>query len=227
MVQYNILIPAYNAAHTLPVLLKQISGLEKQPDKIYVIDDGSSDETAKTLNQANLEMVQNDKNRGKGFSLKKGFALFLEQDKAGYLLCMDADLQHPVESVNTFLEAAERGGHKIIIGKRKKFFAGMPVLRIISNSLTSLILTLVSRRKIADSQCGFRLIHRSVLERVTLKENGFQLETEFILEAARHKFDFAFVQIPTIYNGSHSYINHLGDTFTFLKIVGRRIFLWK
>lgn len=227
MVQYNILIPAYNADQTLPVLLTKISSLENKPHKIYVIDDGSINSPSTLANASNLEFIRNETNRGKGYALKKGFSIFLEQDKIDYLLCMDADLQHPPDFIGSFLELAEAEGQKIIIGKRKKFFSGMPLLRIFSNTLTSIILTLITGHKISDSQCGFRMIHRSVLEKVQLKENGFQLETEFILEAAKHKFNFAFVQIPTIYNGSNSYINHLGDTFTFIKIIGRRVFSWK
>jgi len=179
------------------------------------------------LEKYDIEIISNEFNSGKGCSLKKGFNLFLENGSTDFLLCMDADLQHPPESVPDFLLQAEKYPGSIYIGRRKKKPAEMPVLRIVSNALSSLILSAVTGKKIEDSQCGLRLIPRSVLEKIELKETGFQFETEFILEAAKQDFNFKFVPIPTIYNGSNSYINHLGDTFTFIKLVLRRILTWK
>ncbi len=227
MIEYDLLIPAYNSSKTLPILLEKINLLQRPPLKIYIVDDGSSDNTTELLQKFDIELISNKFNSGKGCSLNKGFKQFLERGSADFLLCMDADLQHPAASVPDFLHRADMNHEKIIIGRRRKLRAVMPFLRILSNLLSSFVLSAVTGKKIEDSQCGFRLIHRSVLEKLELKERGFQFETEFILEAAKQNFSFEFVSIPTIYNGSNSYINHIGDTFTFIKLVLRYLFSWK
>ena len=94
----------------------------------------------------------------------------------------------------------------------------MPFLRVISNRTTSALLSMLTRQKIKDSQCGFRLIQRRVLEDIKLNENGFQLESEFIIEAVKKGYAISFVPIPTIYNQEESNINHLGDTFRFIRL---------
>jgi len=218
MVEYRILIPAYNAASTLAQLLQEINQLENQPRSIVVVDDGSQDATADIAKAFNTELIQNERNRGKGFSLRAGFNKFLNNSKNEYLLCMDADLQHPVSSIPKFIEAAQKSSEDIIIGNRSKKWNEMPFFRVISNRTTSALLTRLTGKKIKDSQCGFRLIHHRVLEQIQLKEDGFQLESEFIIQAVKNGHSITFVDIPTIYNQENSNINHLGDTLRFIKL---------
>lgn len=221
--QYQILIPAYNAQARLPQLLESIHQLNERPQRIIVVDDGSADATSEIAEQYNVELIQNRKNMGKGFSLQRGFRFFLDQESADYLLCMDADLQHPVSEIPKFLHFAGEHKSKIVIGNREKNISQMPFLRVLSNRITSAILGLLTRQKIKDSQCGMRLIHQDVLHAVELNENGFILESEFILDAARKKFQIEFIDIPTIYNQENSNINHFGDTFRFIRLIFREL----
>ena len=218
MLKYDILIPAYNAATSIGLLLDEIHQLENPPQKITVIDDGSTDKTAAIAQEKKALVLKNTKNRGKGFSLRVGFQHFLNESSCSYLLCLDADRQHPVSSIPDFIQAAEKTADSIFIGNRSKAWNQMPFLRVISNRTTSALLSLLTRQKIHDSQCGFRLIKRTVLENIRLNENGFQLESEFIIEAVKKDYTISFVKIPTIYNEEESNINHLGDTFRFIRL---------
>lgn len=219
MLKYQILIPAFNAESTLPELLKSISELDERPQKIIIIDDGSSDATSEIAAQYDVEVLLNDKNRGKGFSLQRGFRYFLDQDEDHFLLCMDADLQHPASSIPEFIRFAKDNQPMIVIGNRSKKISEMPFLRVLSNRITSAILTLLTHQQIKDSQCGFRLIHREVLQAIELSEHGFQLESEFIIESARRNFPLSFIDIPTIYNHENSNISHIDDTFRFIRLI--------
>ncbi len=218
MFKYEILIPAYNSAASIGKLLEEAHLLKNPPQNIMVVDDGSTDATAAIARNGNAFVLRNERNRGKGFSLRTGFEYFLKNSSCSYLLCLDADLQHPISSIPDFLLAVERDSSSIIIGSRSMKWDEMPFLRVLSNRTTSALLSMLTKQKIKDSQCGFRLIHRRVLQAIKLKENGFQLESEFIIEAAKKGFPISFVQIPTIYNQEESNINHLGDTFRFIRL---------
>lgn len=219
MISYDILIPAYNAQNTIVELLDQIETLNQQPNKIIIVDDGSDDNTLNLIKGKSDSIISLKENKGKGFALRRGFDEFLNSLESEYLLCMDADLQHPVTQIPKFLDYANDDKSKFIIGKRERKIGVMPFPRIMSNSTTSLILSLICNQKIEDSQCGFRLIHRNALQKLSLQEDGFQLESEMIVEAAKENILINFIDIPTIYNGHVSHINHLGDTIRFIRLI--------
>ncbi|MBN1406880.1 MAG: glycosyltransferase family 2 protein [Calditrichaceae bacterium] len=219
MISYDVLIPAYNAENTIAQLIDQIKELNIKPEKIIVVDDGSEDQTPNLIKDKVDSVITIKENKGKGFALRNGFNEFLKSNTSDYLICIDADLQHPVSYISKFVEYAEKRKSKFIIGKRDRKFGIMPFSRILSNSTTSLILSIISNQKIEDSQCGFRLIHREALCKLSLQENGFQLESEMIIKAAKQKISIDFIKIPTIYNGHISNINHLGDTIRFIRLV--------
>lgn len=226
MISYSILIPAYNVEDTLPKLIDQIEKISHPPSKIFVVDDGSQDQTMSLVRDkaAHVELIHLDKNRGKGFALRTGFKKFISTNNGDYLLCMDADLQHPVSHIGNFLIAAAHNQGSLIIGKRRKSLRLMPLPRIISNSISSFILSLVCKQKIEDSQCGFRIIRNDLLRELHLQEDGFQLESEMIIEAAQKNISILFIGIPTIYNGHPSHINHWIDTWRFIRLIIKALF---
>ena len=219
MISYDILIPAYNAEKTISQLINQIKEIDFQPNRIIIVDDGSNDRTSDLIKDNVDSIIAIEGNKGKGFALRRGFDEFLKSKTSDYLLCMDADLQHPVSYIRKFLEHVEKTKSKFVIGKRDRKFGVMPFPRIISNSTTSLILSIICDQKIEDSQCGFRFIHREALGKLSLQENGFQLESEMIIKAAKHNIAIDFIKIPTIYNGHISNINHLYDTIRFIRLI--------
>lgn len=220
--KYAILIPAFNAASTLPDLLNQISLYPVKPEKIVVIDDGSEDGTAGAVNGNPDALVRSfDKNRGKGAALKAGFEIIMKETHADYVLCMDADLQHPVESISKFLEKAVNEKSDFIIGNRIKKPGLMPVHRILSNRITSWFISRLTGQQIRDSQCGYRMLRRNVLDRLHLRETGFQFESEMIIQAARNGYRIDSVDIPTVYHSDRSHIRNFLDTFKFIRLVVR------
>ncbi len=215
---YQILIPAYNAGQTISKLLTELASVGQQPVKITVVDDGSGDDTVKICQEFGVEILRNTENKGKGNALKKGFEAFLAHSDAEYVLCMDADLQHPVSSIPDFLRKAE-SGRRFIIGSRNRSVKSMPAHRILSNSMTSYILSKLTGQKIEDSQCGYRLIKRNVLEKMHLGEDGYQLESEILLKAAQNNVKIDFVPIPTIYNSEKSHMRNFSDTLKFIRLI--------
>jgi glycosyltransferase involved in cell wall biosynthesis len=216
---FNILIPAYNAASTINDLIQQLFKLEIRSNQIIVVNDGSTDETVKILNSLNVNVVNLPQNAGKGAALLQGFEYFLKNSEADYLICMDADLQHPVHSIPDFLKS----NVQFVIGNREKSIKTMPFHRILSNVITSKILSLLTKQKILDSQCGYRMIHRDVIQKLELNEKGFQLESEMVVHVAKMGVKIDFIDIPTIYNQSSSNISNFKDTLRFIRYVIREI----
>jgi glycosyltransferase involved in cell wall biosynthesis len=223
MIKYDVVIPAYNAEKTIPELLSQLAALDQPPENIIVVDDGSEDNTAQICEKHNVRIIRNFENRGKGDVLKVGIRAFLEDSQSDFLLCMDADLQHPVASIPDFLATASKKESKFVLGVRKDRLKSMPGHRVLSNLLTSQIISWISGQDIQDSQCGFRLIHKDVLRKVQLTEKGYQLESEMILESAKEGFHIDAVSIPTIYNNEKSYIANVSDTYRFTRLIIREL----
>ena len=132
--------------------------------------------------------------------------------------------RHPVSAIPTFLNKTEKKNTKFILGNRDNRIGCMPLHRIMSNTITSFLISIIIKQRIRDSQCGFRLIHRNVLEKLELTESGFQLESEMILQAAKNGIKIDHINIPTIYNGENSSINNWKDTLRFLRLIIRGLF---
>ncbi|MBD3223465.1 MAG: glycosyltransferase [Caldithrix sp.] len=222
MQTYDVLIPVFNAQSKIGFLLRDLKRLSTPPCNIFVVDDHSSDQSVQVIQEHDVKLQRLSQNYGKGYALRVGFNRFLQESTSDYLLCMDADLQHPVTSIKKFIR---RLPITFLIGNRTHDLSRMPWPRIASNLITSFIISKITGQTIKDSQCGFRLIHRSVLAEIELSENGFQLESEFILKANRIGVQTEFVDIPTIYNGHPSAINHWRDTWHFIRLITRE--LWR
>ena len=223
MIRYSILIPVYNAEKSLPILLDKINHIDKKPEKIYVVDDGSCDSTSEMIEKFPVHGIKLEKNKGKGYALRVGFNKFLDSGDSEYLICMDADLQHPPKSIPDFLSFAENTHMDLIIGARKISPRTMPFHRVMSNKITSIILSWITGLDIPDSQCGFRLIHREFLKSLKLNERGFQAESEMILIAAGMKKRIGFIPIPTVYHSGTSNINLVSDTLRFIRLILRTL----
>lgn len=116
----------------------------------------------------------------------------------------------------------------MVYGYRSRKIGVMPLHRIASNYLTSLIISLFTGRICRDSQCGFRLYRKAALRNVPMQENRFHLESELALRLGWRKAKMVPVRIPTIYNHSPSAIRNLPDTLNFVALVVKLVFrrLW-
>lgn len=217
-----ILIPAYNASQTLPELIRKI-GDEFPCKDIIVVDDGSQDDTIKVAIKAGVTLLGHPVNRGKGEALRTGFQ-YAVQNNYDFVITLDADLQHKPEELKLFVEVSQNGSYDLIVGTRDFSFKNMPFERVVTNFVSSAILTLLSGQKIRDSQSGYRMISSRILREVKLKCRKYDLESELLIKAGRKGFRIGLVPISTVYEGSRSFINPLVDTGRFIKICWKSLF---
>ncbi len=230
--KYKILIPAYNAERYLDKLFEKIKEVDSL-DNVIVIDDGSIDKTSQICKDKNVEVITSKINQGKGKALKIGFEEVLKRNQLKddsednihnnieFVITLDADLQHDVDSLPLFIEKCLSSNSDIIIGSRMEDTSNMPKDRILSNKLTSAVVSFVAGQKISDSQSGYRLIKTAVLNEIDLISDKYEMESELLIKASRNGFKIDSVPIPTIYNDEHSSINRFKDTYRFMKMIFR------
>ncbi len=218
--QIYILIPSYKAAATLDAFLPTL--LQRVPaDHICIVDDGSHDGTDAVCKRYDTLYILQEQNHGKGAALEKGFLYVCGHTNASWIITMDADGQHAVADLDVFLKGISKAPGKsgILIGKRCMKIGTMPLPRIFSNMTTSSLLSLLSKSRIDDSQCGYRAYCRELVAATRCRYPRFEMESEIILRAIANGFLVSFVPVQTLYFSSQSHIAVFKDTFRWVRAV--------
>ena len=100
----------------------------------------------------------------------------------------------------------------------------MPLSRIISNTITSKIISILKTKTINDSQCGYRRYKIDTIKNLTFLENGYLLESEILLNCINKNMNIHNINIQVIYDGSPSHINKLSDSIGFIRLITSYIF---
>ena len=214
-----IIIPCFNDNKYVDGLLENISS-QCEIDTL-VIDDGSIKKITIDSTFKSTTLIRNDVNKGKGYSLKRGFN---HASNKGYThaITLDADLQHDAKYISDFISIDKN--IDIVIGMRD-FSQNMPILRRFSNKTTSFIVSVVTGKKILDSQSGYSRYKLESKLFNECKENGFQFESEILINELRLKeSSVEHIRISTVYNNEKSSINNVSDTYKFIKLILRKIF---
>ncbi|MFA5143776.1 MAG: glycosyltransferase family 2 protein [Candidatus Omnitrophota bacterium] len=210
-----VLIPSYNEARTIGRIVRDVRELGLPA---YVVDDGSADDTAVIAAKEGAIVVKHAQNMGKGASVREGFKHALKK-KFDAVIIMDGDNQHEVSSIPDFIKTMEATGADIVIGNRMSDTADMPWVRRKTNRFMSFFISKRCGQYVPDTQCGYRLIKRRVLESLELDSSKFEIESELIIKACRKGFRIAAVPIKTVYQDEKSRINPIVDTLRFIALV--------
>lgn len=198
----SVVIPALNEEQRLESSLPRIVGYLSEhegPLEVIVVDDGSTDRTSEVaeakLGGVSHQVVRNEPNRGKGYSVKRGMLL----GRGEYLLFSDADLSTPIEQVEKLL-AALKGGADIAIGSRALAESCIelhqPWLRERLGKCFNVFVRMFIMGGIRDTQCGFKCFRHECVEpifsRQTVERWGFDVE---LLLLAR-KLGYKVAEVP-------------------------------
>lgn len=211
--QCAVVIPCRNEGASIGALVRDV---REQLPNVIVIDDGSTDGTAREAKSAGADVVSHSASQGKGAALRAGW----ERARAlgtQWVLCMDGDGQHASADIGKFLECAERTGAALVVGNRMNEAAKMPWIRRIVNRWMSRKLSSLAGMHFPDSQCGFRLLSLQALERVQLRTNQFEIESEQLLAFAAARQRIEFVPVQVIYRTERSKIHPLRDTLRWFR----------
>ena len=193
-----VVIPTYNEAENLPLLVPRV--LEQDPRlEVLVVDDDSPDRTGKLADElaektGRVHVLHRRGKQGLGAAYRAGFARALELDP-DVVIQMDADFSHPPETLRTML--AEIEGCDVVLGSR--YLNGVtvvnwPIERILISYFGNWYARRVTGLPISDTTGGFRCMRRSALERVgfeRIRADGYAFQIElnyrFVRGGARLK----------------------------------------
>jgi glycosyltransferase involved in cell wall biosynthesis len=168
-----VVVPAYNEAVLLP---QTLAGIPSFVDRIYVVDDASTDATGeetRTASEADARIVPvtHEKNRGVGAAIVSGYKRAIG-DRIDVTCVMAADNQMDPEELPTLVEPVAAGD--VDYAKANRLFTGqawelIPHSRYFGNAVLSLLTKIASGYwHVADSQAGYTAIALPMLERLDL-----------------------------------------------------------
>jgi glycosyltransferase involved in cell wall biosynthesis len=218
-----VVVPAYQAAATIPDVVVRIR--RAVPDAtVYVVDDGSTDETGAAGREQGAVVLVHRRNYGKGAALRTGIERALS-DGARAIVTIDADGQHPPEEIARLVAPLERGDADLVLGARARD-GTMPLGRRCSNWLSAALASRVGGVTVPDAQTGFRAITRRLAEAIRPAEHGYDFEIAFLLATLVQGLRVRSVRVPTIYQGQESHFRSWADTWRQARVFtryGRRI----
>jgi glycosyltransferase involved in cell wall biosynthesis len=204
----SIIVPSYNEELRLPSSLDRIAAYVRasgRSTEVLVVDDGSADRTAAVAAAyadriANLRVLENGRNRGKGYSVRHGML----EAKGKIVLFTDADLSAPIEEADKLLAAITQ--YDVAIGSRAMDRSLIQVhesaFREFAGIVFNKIVRIVLRLPFVDTQCGFKAFNRErcriIFAQQRIERFGFDAE---LLYLARHH-GLKSVEIPVLW--SHS-----------------------
>jgi glycosyltransferase involved in cell wall biosynthesis len=212
-----IAIPCFQGAGKIAEVVR---GARATGHPVVVVDDGSSDESAKEAERAGADAVlRHAANHGKGAALASAFA-FAVQRQASAVLSMDADGQHDAAEVPALVAAHRANPRALVIGVRSFAPEDMPRRSRIGNRISTWWISKFAGRPHSDTQSGFRVYPRALYAHVALRSRRFETETELLLHAARRGLPLVEVPIRTIYGPDRvTHFHGFRDTMRVIRLV--------
>ncbi len=186
----SVVIPTLNEEKNLPIVLKELKEM-KCVSEIVVVDGYSGDGTVKIARKFGCRILYDRK--GKGSALRAG----MKAAKGDVVINMDADCSMIPREI-LLLKAGIEAGYDVCMGSR--FIQGggtedMPIFRKLGNKFFVSIVNLFWHKKYSDLCYGYRAFRKSAVRKLELKRDGFGIETEISIKAA--KGELKVLEVPS------------------------------
>lgn len=216
----TIVIPAYNEYPGIKAVLEELKAvsLQMEKDEIYqnvsiiVVSDGSTDQTASAVKEANINLIEFENNKGYGAALKAGFAAA----NSTHLTFLDADGTYPPSELPKLTLSFIKSDADIVIGNRLSGApTGMPRVRFLGNKIFAWLTSWVSGNHVTDCASGMRVFNKKVLVALYPLPDGLDftpaMTTRGLLEGLK------FLEVPISYHerSGDSKLSAVKDGFRF------------
>jgi len=216
--EITVVIPAYNEEASVGNVVRGIR--ESYPDyEVLVVDDGSSDDTAKAAEAAGAKVLSHPYNKGYGAAVKTG----LRNATGEAVVLVDADGQHEPKDIERLCGELER--YDMVIGARQKGSA-VSLIREPGKKVLFALARYLARRKIPDLNSGFRAVRRdAALGFIHFLPNGFSPSTTLTLAFMEAGLSVGYIPIKTSARVGKSTVGP-GDALGTLILILRTIMLF-
>lgn len=174
-------------------------------DVVLVVDDGSTDHTSEIAKLAGATVVRHGENKGYGSAIQSILAQ-AKQRNADILVILDADSQHSPEEIPVLVKAVSEGSD-VVIGSREMQRNIIAPYRRMGQRVLSKLTYIASRRKLSDTESGFRAYSRKAIDTLKLKEKGMAVSSEIVSEATAKGLRITEVPISVTYTKDGSTLN--------------------
>lgn len=210
-----VVIPTYNNAKTIAQV---ISNVATYSDNILVVNDGSTDGTARILSSfPNIRIISYEKNRGKGSALKLALRTAIELGH-DYAITIDADGQHYADDIPVFIDRVEQTPDSLIIGARNIVANNMPKKNTFANKFSNFWYKVETGQTLIDTQSGFRLYPLRKLHNMRFFTGRYEFEFEVIVRAAWKGINIENVPIKVYYAPVEERISYFSPLKDFTRI---------
>ena len=197
-----VVMPAYNAAKTLHMTYADLP--RNVVDLVIVVDDGSSDETARIARELGLELFIHDRNYGYGANQKTCYREALRAG-ADIVVMVHPDYQYDPTLLPEIIRPIEAGEADVVLGSRlmgiHPIRQGMPWWKYVSNRFLTTLENWVFGLHLSEYHTGYRAFRRQVLESVNLQMDSdrFIFDQEILAQIVNLKMRITEVPVPTRY----------------------------
>ena len=202
----TVIIAVYNEEKSILEVINKVknvklNGIEKE---IIIVDDFSTDDTRKILEELNgdLKIFFHQKNQGKGAAIRTA----LKHATGDIILIQDADYEYNPTEYEKLLKPIIENETKVVYGSRlnaiKKNLQKMYKLHYLGNLFLTIMTNILYGAKITDMETGYKVFRKEVIENINLKAKRFDFEPE--ITAKILKKGYKITEVP---------INFIGRSF--------------
>ena len=198
-IKLSIIIPVYNEANTILEVIRLVKA-EHHKKEIIIVDDASIDgsrELLEKIKDENIRVLFNEKNRGKGFCLRRA----LEYVTGDIVIIQDADLEYYPDEYGLLIRKILEGKADVVYGSR---FLGGPhrvfyFHHYLGNKILNLLANILLNTNLSDLMTCYKAFKKDVIKSLTLKADRFGIEPELTAEV--FKRGYRVYETPISYDG--------------------------